>query len=131
MSLFDPEPEPFCAHGRPGGRNCPACIDDARHATDAAVARADLNADREWRSIAYEAVVACAGRGPFTADDVWAILDYHDASTHEPAALGPVFRRAAADGLIVKTGRLVPSRLTRRHRDLTEWAANPGSTDRD
>ena len=29
--------------------------------------------------------------------------------------------RAARDGIIRKTGRLIPSRNARRHRDLTEW----------
>jgi hypothetical protein len=93
-------------------------------AREDAIRRADEHADTEWKDRAYAVLVAIAGRGvPFTADDVWDSLAAYSEATHEPAALGPVFRRAAKAQLIRKTGRLIPSRHPRRHRDLTEWVA--------
>ena len=90
------------------------------------IQRADDHADAEWREQAFEAIQWCARmRITFTADDVWERLGESDASTHEPAALGPVFLRASKAGLIVKTGGQIPSRNHRRHRDLTVWRKKP------
>lgn len=93
---------------------------EARAARDEAIERVDDNADAEWKEDAYSVVMRLAKVGkPFTADEVWEVLGL--GGTHEPAALGPVFLRAAKASAIVKTGRLVPTRFARRHRELTEW----------
>lgn len=94
----------------------------AEAAREAAIQQAHDHANEAWKQVAYAALVAVARRkAVFTADCVWLAL--HDAKpvTHEPSALGPLFRIAARKGLIQKTGRLVPTTQSQRHRDLTEW----------
>lgn len=88
------------------------------------IRRAEEHADEEWKRRAFQAVdIASRLNVEFTADEVWELLEaaFPDAGTHEPAALGPVFQRAAREGLIVKAGTVRLSRLPRRHRDLTVW----------
>ncbi len=100
-------------------------IDEARAAKDSGIARADRHANPAWKKAAYAVVLRFALRGkPFTADDIVESIPLK-VSTHQPSALGPVFLRAAKAGVIYKTGRLVPTRLARRHRDLTEWKGVP------
>jgi hypothetical protein len=97
---------------------------DALAARDAGIERADDHADNFWKLQAYALVVWCSRTLPtFTADDIWDELEKSDCTTHEPAALGPVFLRAARAGMIRKTGDLRPSRHPRRHRELTVWTA--------
>ena len=95
---------------------------DALAAREDGIARADQNANREWKDAALAAIVCAASAYPngFTADQVWPRIpaEYH---THEPAALGPVFLAASRAKLIVKTGHLRPSIEPRRHRDLVVW----------
>lgn len=87
-----------------------------------AIAQADANANADWKVEAERVVRHLADAGqPFTADDVWGILQGEGVSTHEPSALGGIVQRLARDGIISRTGRQVPTRLERRHRDLTEW----------
>lgn len=89
---------------------------------DAAIAQVEMHADAGWKDAAAGLVVELADRGvPFTSDDVVELLEDRGVSTHNLAALGPVFQRAARAGTIRKTGLLIPSRIPRRHRDLTEW----------
>lgn len=89
---------------------------------DRAMAAVDAHADVDWRCAADELVAELAGRGvPFTADDVVELLEDRGVATENLAALGPVFQRASRAGTIRKTGLLIPSRIPRRHRDLTEW----------
>lgn len=112
----------------------------------AATAKADAiqtverNADPDWLERAAAAVEWLAERSvfihtgnmppetgghvavriPFSADDVWQLLGGVEHGL-TPSALGPVFLNAARKGIIRKTGRTVPTRFARRHRDLTEW----------
>lgn len=91
----------------------------AQAAREEAIQRVEENAPPSWNREADATIRAVAARGePFTADDLW------EAGLEKPptpAALGPVFLRAAKAGLIRKTGRLIPTRDPVRHRDLTEW----------
>lgn len=98
---------------------------EAEEARLAAIQRAHDHANAVWKETAYAALLTCARRyAVFTADSVWAELKGSTPATHNPSALGPLFLIAARKGLIRKTGRLVPTTLTQRHRDLTEWASN-------
>lgn len=93
-------------------------------ATQAAIAQVDENANEAWKRAALEAVRLCALEHPeFTADEVWLRLaDRTDVDTHEPAALGPVFLRAARSQWIINTNRRRKrSLLEQRHRELTIW----------
>ena len=99
---------------------------EARAAREVGIATADRNAERPWKEQALAVVRELAAtRRPFTADDVWERLGTTDG-THEPAALGPVMLRASRAKWVAKTGRLVPTRHARRHRDLVEWAGTSG-----
>lgn len=98
-------------------------MDDAKAAKMAGIAAADAGADGEWKAEALLAVKWCAQTYTvFTADEVWARLDaVGTATTHEPAALGPVFLEAARKQWISNTRETRPTVYTRRHRDLTVW----------
>ena len=97
----------------------------AHAAKVAGIKRADENADPGWKVAAFDAILWCARMRPtFTSDAVvQRLADRGELDGANPAALGPVFLRAAKAGHIVKTGRLIPSTIPRRHRDLTEWRA--------
>ena len=56
------------------------------------------NAEADWKSEAYEAILKlCSTVSNFTADDVWALLK---SSTNENRAMGGVMMRAQSAGLI-------------------------------
>lgn len=95
----------------------------AQAARDDGIARAGAHAPAQWREAAQGALAWCsAHHETFTADEVLARLgDVGAPAAHNLSALGPVFLAAARAGDIRKTGTLRPSRLARRHRDLTVW----------
>lgn len=81
-----------------------------------------------WKSNALAAVehVARMAADGFTAEDVWARLDWlRQRDGANPAALGPVLRRARSQGLIVPTGVVRPRRLDPKHPALPVWRAAP------
>lgn len=83
-------------------------LEDAELARDESLRQIDRAADPSWKDEAYEALRATARNLPeFISDDVWVIGGL--SSTREDRALGPVFRRAVREGLIVKTDRVRPS----------------------
>lgn len=89
------------------------------------IARADSNANTPWKEAAMDAVRFLAKmRITFTADDVWLRLeDSAVAETHQPSALGPIFMRAAREGIIYNTHTTVPTKIARRHREITVWGS--------
>jgi len=98
-----------------------ACAESAR---DEAIAQVEANADREWKTAALNAVRwLAANRVEFTSDDVWRLLPHQSAATtHEPRALGAVMRKAARDGLVRKTDRVVNSTRVECHaRPVAVW----------
>lgn len=135
-SLFGdpPEPPPKVVAVRPYKRRAPhkdLLPGEAAHrmattkaATEAAIDQVDAHADEEWKGVALACVRTCALTHPsFTADEVWMQLEgFPELGTHEPAALGPVFLRAAKLGWIVNSGqRRKRSLYAQRHRELTVW----------
>jgi uracil-DNA glycosylase len=105
-------------------RPAPSLIDPvaAAAAKQAGIDAADAYADEVWKQAAYLAIARlCVLLDEFTADEVWEELQGTTATTRQPSALGPVFMQARDDGLIVNTGRLRPTKLSRRHRDITVW----------
>lgn len=91
---------------------------------EAAIATADRNANPDWKDAAARCIAFFAGQcREFTSDDVIERLEEHypDAATHNMAALGPLFLRASRAGLIENTGRMIQSRIPRRHRKITVW----------
>lgn len=135
-SLFGdpPEPEPKVVVVRPYKRRAPhrdltphevhQRTDATRVATEAGIDAADEHADEEWKGVALACVRACAlAYSSFCADEVWLELEgFPELGTHEPAALGPVFLRAAKLGWITNSGqRRKRSIYAQRHRELTLW----------
>jgi hypothetical protein len=98
---------------------------ETKAATEASIAQVEEHAFEEWKLLAYECLVECAKKHPeFTSDEVWLALEEHDTSTHEPAAMGPIFLRGARAGIIVNTKRhRKRSVYSKRHHELTLWAS--------
>ena len=92
-------------------------------AKEAGIASADRNAWPEWKREAMNALEWVASMRPaFTSQDVFIRMDSLNMDRpHEPSAMGSIFRHAAKIGMIVKTGRHVPSQLAHCHRDVVEW----------
>jgi hypothetical protein len=91
---------------------------------DNAITRVDTNANDDWKAVVYGVLESLAAElSEITADDIVMRMEqrYPDVTTHNLAALGPVFLRAQKAGLIENTGRLVQSRIPRRHRKITVW----------
>lgn len=140
MTLFGdpPPPPPKTVPVRPYKRKAPerramtpeerkAAQARTKAATDAAIDTVDAHADEEWKGVALACVRTCAAEmDEFTADEVWMALEqFPELGTHEPAALGPVFLRAAKLGWISNSGRRRKrSVFAQRHRELTIWTSN-------
>lgn len=92
-------------------------------ATEAGIQAAHDHSNTTWKQTAYAAIVAVARRQPrLTADDVWSELKGSTPATHNPSAIGPLFRIAARNGVIRKLpGELVKTVLERRHREIQVW----------
>jgi hypothetical protein len=97
---------------------------EVQEARERAIQAAHDHANEAWKQAAYSAIVECARRlARLTSDDVWDHLQGSRPATHNPSALGPLFRIAARRGVIQKSGAMVPTRLERRHREVTEWVS--------
>ncbi len=104
---------------------------EVQEARERAIQAAHDHANETWKQTAYAAIVEVARRQPtLTADHVWAHLKGAKPATHEPSALGPLFRIAARRGVIQKrVGELVTSTLLKpdgkaqRHRELQVWSS--------
>lgn len=97
---------------------------EARKVTEQAIEQVDANADPIWKSNALMALDWLSrARHKITADDVWEYLNAHRLDgPHEPAALGAIFRTAAAKGWIKQTQEFEPSKRPAAHcRPLRVW----------
>jgi hypothetical protein len=91
---------------------------------ETSIARADVHANYDWKVLATDCLERVArSRCEFTADDVLELMEskHPNVTTHNLAALGPVFLRAQRAGTIENTNRIVQSRIPRRHRKITVW----------
>lgn len=85
-------------------------LEDAIAARDKGIQQAEDHAHQQWLDVAYNAIVTLAQqKDTFTADDLWRIIDWTGATTHEPRAMGAVVKRAVRDGIIEPTGSYVKS----------------------
>lgn len=77
-----------------------------------AISRVEAHANEDWLDAAMLALQRVARRqAELTTDDVWAVLNTGDASTHEARAIGPVMLRGQREGLIGPTDRIKLSSL--------------------
>jgi hypothetical protein len=90
--------------------------------TTKAIDQAERHANPAWLADAAKAVLWCAHNyATFTSDDVWRRMS-RQHHTHEPRALGAVFRNAARAGWIVRTTTTVPTkRPEAHHRPVAVW----------
>lgn len=78
---------------------------------DAGIVAAAIGADPEWARAALHAVAWVAERRErFTTDAVWGVLErFQVYPPREPRAMGPVIKRAQAEGWIDPTDEFRPS----------------------
>jgi NTP pyrophosphatase (non-canonical NTP hydrolase) len=97
-----------------------------------ALARVEQNANPEWKREALSAAIRIAQQQTyFTSDDVWIELDRVGTTyTHQPSAMGAVFKRIESKKIAVATGKHKPSVRTKTHRrQLMVWKSNLYKTD--
>lgn len=86
---------------------------------DEALDRVELNADERWILVARGILVQIATRNSrFTADDVAEKLleSVPEITTHEPRAMGAVFRWAHREKIAEPTPDYVPTRRAQGHK---------------
>jgi len=88
-----------------------------------AMEQVEENANEEFKRVAFKSILQFAVNKPYvTANDVWASLDLLGITTHDNRALGPIFKKAAKDGLIEKTNTTTKSNRCSRHAgDVRVW----------
>jgi hypothetical protein len=94
---------------------------------DEGMARADENADSRWKRVVDGAILAVARRQrELTVDEVLAEMATipRAPTTHALDALGPAMRRAARDGIITATDKVVRSERPGTHGNRhTVWTS--------
>lgn len=92
-------------------------FDEIERITQEAINRAGDHASTRWLMVAEDTVrrLAAWPHRAFTSCDVWAVLDGQECTTHEPRALGAVFRKLKAEGIIRPTGRYTKSTRSVAH----------------
>jgi hypothetical protein len=88
-----------------------------------AMEQVEENANAEFKRVALKSILSFAMNKPYlTANDVWDSLDLLGITTHDNRALGPIFKKAAKDGLIEKTNTTTKSNRCSRHcGDVRVW----------
>lgn len=91
---------------------------------DEALDQVEDNANAEWFATALQVIKDLAERAEkLTSDDVWEELkNYPQVQTHQPSAMGAIFRRAFNLELIVATDNFVSSKRPSSHsRPIRVW----------
>jgi hypothetical protein len=95
----------------------------AQVAATEGIGRADKNADPQWKKDMLQALRLTAERLVlFTADDVRLEMEKFSSETHEPSALGAIFRKAQSLGWITATNQFRCSeRVVAHGRPVRVW----------
>lgn len=91
---------------------------------DESLEQVEENANAEWTALAIQIIKELAAtKATITSDDVWKELkNYPDVQTHQPSAMGAMFRRAFSLQLICTTDRFVQSKRPSSHaRPIRVW----------
>jgi len=102
-------------------------METATQLRDAALEKVETNANAEWTQLVIEVIQRLAqGYFVITSDDVWQELEkYPHITTHQPSAMGAMFKRAASLGYISATDRFVTSKRPSSHaRPIRVWDSN-------
>jgi hypothetical protein len=93
---------------------------------DTALAQVEANANTDWCNLTVALIESIARQQPeLTSDDVWkALADFPNYKTHQPSAMGAMFKRASSKKLIAATDRFVQSTRPSSHaRPIRVWSS--------
>jgi hypothetical protein len=96
---------------------------------DKALEQVEDNANKVWTNLVTQIIADLAKQmSHITSDDVWNELKkYPDVQTHQPAAMGAMFRKASSTGLIKPTDRFLASKRPISHaRPIRIWQSTLG-----
>jgi hypothetical protein len=99
---------------------------EAEARRDTAIADVEANANEAWCALAMLMIQRIAeSKAEFTSDDVWKALSYYPTvQTHQPSAMGAMFRKASSNKLITATDRFVQSARPISHaRPIRVWSS--------
>ena len=91
---------------------------------DESLEQVEENANAEWAALVLQVIKELAySKEKITSDDVWNELKkYPNVQTHQPSAMGAMFRRAFSLKLICSTDSFVTSKRPSSHaRPIRVW----------
>lgn len=91
---------------------------------DAGLEDVEANANQAWIDLSLKIIrILAESSSSFTSDQVWEELaSYPEIKTHQPSAMGAVFRKAAALNIIEATDRFIQSQRPSSHaRPIRVW----------
>jgi oligoendopeptidase F len=94
---------------------------------DQALEQVEDNANKAWTDLVSKIIADLANQMiQFTSDDVWNELkNYPDVQTHQPAAMGAMFKKASKLGHIKPTDSFIASKRSVSHaRPIRVWTSN-------
>jgi hypothetical protein len=94
---------------------------------DEALEQVEDNANKAWTDLVTKIIGQLANRlDHFTSDDVWDELkNYPEIQTHQPAAMGAMFRNASKIGHIKPSDSFIASKRAVSHaRPIRVWNSN-------
>lgn len=95
-----------------------------RQLRDEGIQQVEENANAEWTSLVLQVIRDLASQAAtLTSDDVWEELQrYPQVQTHQPSAMGAMFRRAFSAEIIATTDAFVISKRPTSHcRPIRVW----------
>lgn len=98
----------------------------AKELKAAGIAQAEANANAEWKETVLQVIekFGALKNVKFTSDDVWEIMsvEFPNVKTHQPSAMGSLFKRAQTLGYIEATKDFVESTRPSSHaRPVRVW----------
>jgi hypothetical protein len=94
---------------------------------DEALEQVEDNANKAWTNLVSKIITELASEmTEFTSDDVWnELTNYPEVQTHQPAAMGAMFKHASQMGQIQPTDRFIASKRPISHaRPIRIWNSN-------
>jgi len=94
---------------------------------DESLQQVEDNANAEWTNLVIQIIKDKAAESfTLTSDDIWLELqNYPEVKTHQPSAMGAMFKAASHLKLIVATDRFVASTRPSSHaRPIRVWQSN-------
>ena len=94
---------------------------------DEALEQVEENANADWTNLVIQIIKDLTTKSAtITSDDVWLELqNYPEVQTHQPSAMGAMFRAASKQNIIVSTDRFICSTRPSSHaRPIRVWQSN-------